>query len=260
MTWGLANWATYPWGFGAVGAMSITQAYALGPHIVRVYLSKPPRARSVLTPGDALNPQAWLVSLADGSRQFTVISVQHVINEVVWDLYVLQEFEAFGVDHRVRSLTIRDKQGVPISDPNFAIFGGAVAPLKNPLVAANPYDLASNPVQGTLEMDSSGDFKRQRGKALIEKLIIRRLTTLEGGFTFMPGYGLGLRVKEPLVGTDIVKLQADIERQLLREIELETVKVRVRLESNGTMTILVRATMQSGEAVSIPVPVNPIQF
>ena len=260
MTWGQANWATYPWGYGSTGGMTILSAFALSPHVVRVTLSRAPRSKSVLTPGDALNPQAWLVQLADLSMTFTVLSVRHVSSETVWELYVLQKFAPAGIDHRVRSVVIRDNQGTLIGDPNFAIFSGIEAPLENPLAVANPYDLYNSPEKGVLEIDSSGDLRRMRGKALLEKLVIRRLTTSVGGFTYMPEYGLGLRVKEPLVSSDLVKLQAEIERQLLREDEIVECQARLRLDPGGILYVIVKAKMQSGETAEVPVPVRPIMI
>lgn len=259
MSWGDGEYGESPWG-GLLAAgedplmpSSIECVYALGPHVIRVKLITAAQNLSVLHPGDANNPRTWGVgSAVDGDMH--VIAVRR-IDDATWDLYILTPMKPYGNQYIVASSTLRNTAGGLISDV-LEVVQGCEAPNESLEAVPQPYDFANDPQDGRLRIDSSGDIAKHSGTALLRKLIQRRLVTMPGGFTYLPGYGLGIRAKEPLVSTDLVKLQAEIERQLLREPEIDAAKARLRLDSKGILYISVAAHLRSGDLVPVTIPVK----
>jgi hypothetical protein len=172
----------------------------------------------------------------------------------------MQTVDAIGVSHKVSCLTLKENDSPfdNIVDPKFALFWGCHAPAEDPYAKTQDYDIASDPDRGTLSIDSSGDFRKETGVALLRKLVRRRLFTSVGGFVHMPQYGVGLRVKELLVNSDLLSLQSEIERQVMQEPELTSVRVRLQLAAGNILTIIVSAIMSSGQPLSIEEPVKQV--
>ena len=73
----------------------------------------------------------------------------------------------------------------------------------------------------------------------------RRLMTTPGGFFHLPNYGLGIRLKESLITTDLVKLRTEVQRQILLEPEFDSAQVAIALASNGVLTLTVKAILST---------------
>jgi len=266
MSYGIAPYGTSPYGC-VVADLSISNAVAISTHVVRVTLTKAPQALSASLLGDVLNPTTWRVSRGDTSQSFTVLLISKVSN-FVWDIRVLEKFASRNVTHTVSSATLLDVGGSLLDVPRSRVFAGilsaaastperkaakrkqGIRDLNNP-----PAPTGSNSVSGSLVINSEGDYQLHDGPDFIRKLIFRRLTTAKGAFWHLPNYGVGLKVKEPIPGTELVKLRAEIERQIKLEPEVGGVTVTVRQSANS-LSILVRATLRpTGQQVSFPLQV-----
>jgi hypothetical protein len=174
------------------------------------------------------------------------------------------------VTHRVSSLTLLDVSGNLLIPPRHADFYGIMGE-----TVTDPDQLAagrgayardiSNPqipaemlgvLGGTLVLTSGGDYESVTGADLVRKLLIRRLLSSPGDFFHLPEYGIGFRLKEPVVVSNLVSLKAEIEKQALREPEVEDVNASVTLDANGILTVLLRARLRSsGQQIDVKVPV-----
>jgi hypothetical protein len=97
---------------------------------------------------------------------------------------------------------------------------------------------------GTLQIDASGDYKTETGVALVRKLILRRLTSTPGDFFHLPDYGIGLNVKGRIPTSDLVKLKAEIERQVLLEPEVAQCEASLLLLPENVLQVQVRGQLK----------------
>jgi hypothetical protein len=256
--WGLSPYGLFPYGFGPAGTLSITQAYATSERTVRVVLSIAPRAVSPLDTGDALNPKTWQVTRSDSGAQLLVLAAAQ-ISTTVFDLYTLDKLGHALIQHAVSSTTLVDSSGGPITPPTSAAFAGCafvpVTRAPTALLDLRNVSTSETSIGGVYEVGSDGDYTVHGGVEFLRKLIIRRLVTMPGEFFYLnSAYGIGFRVKEPLPGNDLIKLQVAIQQQLLREPEFLRVAVSLSLSGDNVLTIQVSAVLRrSNEEVVIPI-------
>lgn len=260
------GWGASPWGSGMGGGggspMSIVDAYAVSERQVQVVLSSAPRAVSTIGVGDALNPLTWSVKRIDTGEELVVLAVR-MLDTMTAELYTLHKFYPALVEHRVSAPTLLNAGGGPIIPPTQDDFPGCFAE-PHADVKQGISDFVNMPVSdqdfgGVLVVDSSGDYAHQSGVPLLMKLVIRRLVTAQTEFFYLDDYGLGLRVKETLRYSDIPKVQAAAQLQLLQEPEFATVAVALVLKNSGVLYIGVHAVLRkdnSQVSVNIPVPTN----
>jgi hypothetical protein len=269
--WGSGPWGSSGWGgFGvstsSVGTMSLVSADAISERQVQVLLSAPPLSNSTIAVGDALNPKTWSVKRLDSGAELVVLATRMIGVQTV-ELYTLTKFAASLIQHRVDASNLLDASGAPIGLPDTVDFPGCkLQPLT--AIPQSLSDFANTPISdtgfgGTLTVGSSGDYLHDSGQLFLRKLVIRRLTTTPNEFFYLTGYGLGIRVKEPLREADVPKLQAAAQLQLMQEPEFSSVRVSVSLTANGTMFLGVAATMRldnSQVKVQIPVTANLVSL
>ena len=111
-------------------------------------------------------------------------------------------------------------------------------------------------IGGTLVINSAGDYELESGAPLLKKLIIRRLITKPGGFFHLPGYGVGIGTKELLPAANLIKLRADVLKQVRREKEVSKASVQLTLSTQNKLTIIVKARTVTGENVDFSIPVS----
>jgi hypothetical protein len=260
-----------PYGIGLYGGMvadlSISQAVAISTHVVQVTLTKQPQNILKSLPGDVLNPATWSITRGDTGQGFNILEITKV-SETVWDIRTLESFASANVFHTVSSSVLLDTGGSVIDVPRSAQFRGlldaskatperraatrnqAIRDYRNP-----PAPSGLNSLSGTLIIGTDGDYQLEDGQTLVRKLIYRRLTTIPGSFWHLPNYGAGIRVKEPVPATGLIKLRAEIERQVKLEPEVERVRVSLRQSANS-LIITVRARLRpTGQQVTFPLQV-----
>jgi hypothetical protein len=228
---------------------------------VRVVLSDVPAAVSTVVLGDALDPRSWFVT-TENAVPLLVLAV-HQESAQVFDLYLLDKLGNALVTHTVGSLVLRAAAGGLIGSPNSATFLGCAyaSPAASPLALVDIGNVlrSDTDVGGTLIVGSDGDYSSQSGGDFLNKLVIRRLTTELGAFFHLTSYGLGLRNKEPLGNSDLVRLRVSIETQLSREPEFSKVHVRLVLSTDNSMTIEVRAILRRSNT-QVLIPVTALAF
>lgn len=259
---GFDDLALLPYGDAAKAiGVALKSALAVSTNEVDVSLTNLALSSSPFFAGDALNPLTWTVVRDDTGAAFTVVSVTQV-QPTVFRLLVLEQFGSVAVTHTVSSTTLKDQGGNTLIPPTHVDFLGLadVQTTLSPLVQnlsgvqdiANPQNPSQQWFAGTLQLTGSGDYKLESGPTLLRKLILRRLVTTPGDFFHLPAYGVGIRVKEPIPASNLGKLKSKIEQQVLQEPEVKTATASVTLDTNGVLTVKVRAVdAQTGKAIDI---------
>lgn len=245
--WGSGSWGTGS--YGGVLPLGLADAHARTTRTVRVTLTAPALARSVLGIGDALNPATWQIYKGAPATPWTVFSVALVDLGTKFDITVWQDLADRFTTLTLRSTTLVSPAYAPIIAPTtFAFPGLAAAPEAIEFVA--PYDLAARGVSpelagDVLVPDAHGGYAQQRGVELLRKLILRRLTTAPGAYAHLPNYGAGLTTGRLIRPTDLPGLRAEIARQVELEPEVREVGVTLTLGHN---TLRISLTVTSGGA------------
>lgn len=260
------------YGAGSAGVgTSLQAAVALSTRMVKVTLSSEPLHSSNFTAGDALNPQTWTVQRGDTLAFLHVVSVTPM-SPLVYGVLTLEEFGDVTVLHTISSASLLSVGGVLLSPPKSASFYGLLdeneatqaARLAKQRVTSRDLSNAQVPSSmpsfsgGTLIINATGDYDNVSGKALVQKLVLRRLISRPGDFFHLPKYGIGLRDKEPIPAGNLGKLRAEIQRQILLEPEVADATVSLELASTGILTIKPRIRLRpTGEVVSFSLPLGP---
>jgi hypothetical protein len=249
---------------------SILHAVATSTRIVQVTLSGEPLHSSTFVGGDALNPSTWTVQRNDTMAFLHVVGVSPV-TQLIYGLLTLEEFADVSVLHSVSSNKLCDVAGFILKPPTSASFYGLLdenevsqaAHLAKQRVTSRDLNNSQTPSSmqalsgGTLTVNTNGDYDNVSGKALVQKLILRRLISRPGDFFHLPKYGIGLREKEPIPVGNMGKLRIEIERQIRLEPEVADVVVSLELASNGVLTVKPRVVLHpTGEVIAFSLPVG----
>ena len=269
--YGLLEYGQGAYGLQGPELLSIVRAYATSTNTLVVVLNMEPMHRTPINPGDALNPGTWFVTRDDTGADLRVLASRQFGTPDTYELYTLYPFADALTTHTVSSPDIRLPGGATVVPTISSDFLGTV-PVRAPLTSSQSAIDIANPVLGsgdtqggTFNVDTSGDYTNDTGKAFLVKLIMRRLTTDPGGFFFISKdrYGLGVRVKEPLPISDVAKLQAQIQNQVIREPEIAEAAVDITVQPDGVMIIRVSAILALNNAqvtVSVPVTLPQVQL
>ncbi len=247
--------------------LAITAASPVSTNVVRVTLSREPQTTVASAAGDVLNTRTWKLVRLDSNVGFTIIQISS-ISETVWDVRVLEALGSSNITHQISADTLLDTVGGLITVPSAFNFAGLLdASVSTPdrLVANRQYSirdldnpqaaLASGSSGGVYKVSNDGDYQLHGGTDFVRKMIFRRLMTAKGGFRFLPDFGVGLRVKEPLPIGNLISLQKEIEDQVKLEPEVDKVRATVTQDQNHlTVTVFARLK-QTGQQLSLPLSI-----
>ncbi len=254
--WGILPWGTGPWG---LASFSLVSARALTTHSVLVQFGAPVKAIASYVVGDALNPSSWVLTNTITGQVFTILSIGPANSlNMQMILYTLEALGPFEQLHLVNAASVLSANGNSLLPPTSLTFPGVEA-IENASTAvlARTVDLENT---GAYRITSAGDYAEQLGGSITRKLILRRLTTQPGGFFFLDNYGLGIRIKEPVTTAGLIKLKAEIERQVLLEPEVTQVSAVLTLGANGVVFGVLKARLARGtDTEEIPFNVR-VQF
>ena len=245
----------------ASSTLWLTDVEAFSERTLHVTFSAAPQDVSPILAGDVRNPASWRVINEETGQDLNVLAVVKV-DSVTYALYCLKKFGPYAAQHRVYA-EVLDTLGFVITDPRELPFAGCVKATPQETAVgtidiANPY-FSGEQVGGTLIVGSDGDYDNDAGIELLRKLIYRRLTTMPGGFTYLgTSYGLGLKVKEPLLVGDLEALQAQIERQVAQEPEVSAVSARLVLRpGDNVLFIQLSVTLRkTNQQVPLSIPIS----
>jgi hypothetical protein len=258
-----------PYGLGEYGEGAAAEAFklagvvAISKRQVQVSFNVAPLAASGFGLVDSLNPTKWTVQRLDTLAELPVGAVR-LIDAVTVELYLLDPLGDFRIRHGVAVRDIVSFDHAPIVSPLSLEFAGVtdtqVAPGPRPL-RPRAVDLDAQPVGddtfGTALVIRGGDYTTEQGNPLLKKLIVRRLTTKKGAFFHLPDYGIGIASPKSLFSpSDLRALKADIESQVNLEPEVVKTNAALTLDANNSiLSILVQARTQTGDDVSVRLPI-----
>lgn len=158
-----------------------------------------------------------------------------------------------GVTYRITASNVKSKFGGVLGAPFAADFPGilprpSVRPLRQPVGFR---DIRNDVASGAFVVDDSGDLAVEDGLASLRKRIFRRLTTSKNAFSFLPGYGVGLRIKELASVGQLAGLKSDITQQIGREPEVQSVDSTLSLRAEGVLTVTLRVQTKAGAVVDL---------
>jgi hypothetical protein len=266
MTWGSGAWGTSSFGGISANPIAVEYAYAISTNELVVVLTKPPLDRSGFLTGDVRNTSSWEVSVPATGALLNVFGVAQYNGDLQWLVRTKEKFALSTGTMRVTIVGLKDAGGSLAGLPDSADFEGvtevntatptALAAFRRSggrdLANVSSQTISDTNVSGTFVM-KGGDYALMEGEALLKKLMIRRLITTPGEFFHLPKYGAGLKVKQPIPAGDLVKLKANIERQLMRERDVASVVVGLQ-QSTNTLIVQARATLaKSGQKVNVAI-------
>ena len=245
-------WGVGPWGVAApTGTFSVEDVFANSERTVRVTFTDPALAVGVLGDGDALNPASWAVTV--GGTPLTLYTVRDVAGDGrQFELYSYEKFPGYPAQLVVDASAVLSASGGGLVGPGTATIDGAAQARPQP--KEGPADLrnaqtAPGELSGVLVTGSGGGYETERGIPLLRKLIIRRLTTLPGEFFHLPGYGTELDAK--LAVRDPGTLRARVERQVMMEPDVQSVRAAVTIQADGIVRVHLTVVRRAdGEAFS----------
>ena len=177
---------------------------------------------------------------------------------------ILGTFGSPLIIYQISAVNLVASNGDPLVNPKSAQFNGlpavvAKADLLRPLVdVRNPQD-QSQQINGGLIVNTAGDYQLEGGTDLLKKLILRRVLTAANEFLHLSNadYGMGIQPELFLTDADLVGLKAAVDRQVLREPEVEAVKSQIVLDIDNTLTISLAAKVRkTNQQITLSVPVR----
>ena len=271
--WGTGAYGTGGWGAAtATPGLSLDHVYASGTRAVTVVLTGAPLASNPSAPGDARNVATWTIEDVTSGTAFTPTAVATTDDPTAFVISTLEDLGDYTHTHRVTAAALVDSGGNAATPPLSATFTGVQqraarndAPTAaDDVVDLRAYHVSRNPVGGTLNVNSAGDYQTMGGVELVRKLIIRRLTTRPGEFFHLPDYGFPFQTADVVRPVELVKLRAALREAVKREPEVKDAGVGLSLDAaNGVLTVTVRAALQpAGETLEVnaELPVGAVGF
>jgi hypothetical protein len=111
---------------------------------------------------------------------------------------------------------------------------------------------------GTYEITDSGDLAQDSGLSSLRKRILRRISTVLGGFYHLPGYGVELEEKRLLRPDLLRRIQDKLRAQILREPEVTNASVTLRQATStpDTLSVIVEVGTAAGAQLRISQGIN----
>jgi hypothetical protein len=211
-------------------------------------------------PKDATNEDNWTITVSGAPSGSPVRLVQSII-------YVGENTVRINFDGPLVPTATYTFEGTSIesvddesllTDPfsfSFVAYDkerGATEPL---LSNAQSYDLAnpqtpttagSDQSLGTLQVTDEGDLENDTGRAALKKRILRRVSTVPGGFAHLPTYGVDLQEGKLIRSTDLRRIQINVEKQVREEPGVVSVRVAIAQPSPGIIRLRIRVRDSEG--------------
>ena len=273
-------------GGGLIIPATFMSALAIRENVIRLYFTAPVYFSGLLDPGDASNPQNYVVSPVAGTtgrdgnapRPVSGVSVAVGTELASIDITLDRPMTPSPAQYQVASSGLLDgATSVPVPTATgatpalYRVLVPAVATAATPsrdvanpnslpdLVAVSPY---ANPTSalGTLVYDDTGDYALDDGLVSYKKRVLRRGITRKNGFAHLPGYGVGI----PTYGKKLQRaglrsqLAQDWQTQIGLEPETASVSVTSSVDPSNPALVYfaVRATTKAGKSVNFQLPVT----
>jgi hypothetical protein len=171
---------------------NILFAYHVTSQSIRVDLDLTVKALDPTVSADALYRFNWRVTRLDGTPCPAVLYVESLLPDFEYTYSVILHLA--GPEGTIRdkvlvtgSTSIPTVRGGVLRGNTFQMFGALNPPSQPATVLDGVEDLATGS-----PLDPTGDLQIQSPRATTYKMILRVLTTVAGGFTYLPDWGSGV--------------------------------------------------------------------
>lgn len=257
--------------FGSGSTLAIVSAVAVGLNLIRVAFEGIPEASDPATAWDALNPDRWTLIVLDPPdatpRLVQTIDRGPTVYEI--DVYVDGPLQS-GASYVISvSELLRDDTGVTVvADPDcrMATFLALEIPATPQAITStgqqtHATDIANPQLEqdvlvpggalGSFQVTDTGDYALESGRPYLRKRIIRRLTTVRGGFFHLPNYGVGQKPKTVIRDSVMARMASDAEGQIALEPDVSRVRVRASQPRPGIVVLTASVVDQFGEVETV---------
>jgi hypothetical protein len=195
-----------------------------------------------LDPAFLLDPSRWSVVPVGLGEVQVVTGVSEQAPGILWrltldpgltlgELEYVVNFDPTGSGLPISASCLSVSFSSPAAAPVFPVPLSQVQ--EQPYDIANPYlvrdaGIIDPPPLGQMQINDRGDFAVDSRLQGLRKRIMRRISTLRGGFALLPGYGFALSSKENVTPSELTRLAADAKEQVEREPEVVRAQVFVR--------------------------------
>lgn len=246
--------------WGGVTALSLVQAYPLGPRSIYVRFNVEPMTASPVTVGDCQNWRSWDLTRADTNARMEVVGAVRLRTPEERRLILLTAMGPSSVMHTLNGMRLRSAGGLPAAPPTFIAFRGvdvsnpAFGPAsRKPIVV----DLKNREFFGqgqALGAEANGNYGVESGPEGFKKRILRICTTKPGEHPADASFGVPVTLGELL--TDPAGMQKAIHEQIVRDPETDAASVRVEGTALGIAYVIVRARMKNGATSEATIAVD----
>jgi hypothetical protein len=257
------------------GGSSSVGVFAIAENKIRVVFGNQVKYTGILDDGDASNVALFTVTPRDGvgidgSAPTSVgVILSNAVSDNEWalDLTLDRPLTHWPARYNFASSSALGKLPSGHMSACTGIFyglhdGRKALPEDSPTSAA---DISVSPptndasLFGAFVVDQSGDYATDQGIVNFKKRVWRRCITKKGGFAHLPEYGVGIpqALKRLATPSELQRLAASAEQQIIQEPETLQVKVQILSIGGGNfqMPILVRTRAWGGLKMSFGVSI-----
>ena len=212
------------------------------------------------TDGDALNPSTYTISRTDGEDAPFILSVECVGPGVI-RIYVDAIFVE-GVEYTVTVSGVTSAAGETLGPANSGSFEGIGRGVATSIIdPSEPRTdilnaVGADSIEDGLRYDPSGDLANQSGRSYLRKRLLRRITTVMGGFFHLPGYGAGQRLKTRISGSKVARMEKQIQAQCEQEPDVRSVSVSATIRSASIVRVVVTVLDAEGDSFKVSTQVD----
>jgi hypothetical protein len=255
---------------GGGGDFHVVRALAVGGQLLRVVFSAEPMRASTAGLNDSRNASNYEVQITSGTGhalQSIAVKPDMIVapafgvdtGEYACDLQ-LDRPMVVGMSYSVTvSTSVSSKDGHFLGWPYAATCVGAARPKRTRQIRRKIglVDLASDPFTGGIMVDSSGDWASHEGLPGTRKRVWRCVLTGKAKFSWLQNLGLKYDIKLPGTISVLGNLRTDIRQQLAQQPDIKASQSGASMDSQGFLSISVKAQTASGEVFGDTVRFGP---
>ena len=263
--WGTGWGGSSTAGAGPLAPFHVVSAQATSSQSFSVTFSKNPVVQTPIGATDASNLANITLTRLDTGAVIPLLAGGAVPGDPLTVEYLmLAVFPSTLITYETASANLVSEFGEILADPKTAQFNGMPSSAL-PAVTLRPLLDYFNPqaaaglINGGLEVGSNADYALEGGVSLMRKLIIRRILTAQAEFYHLADqpYGLGVEPKQIYTAADLIQFRRQLEKEVVKEAEIDSVKVRLTLKTSHELDIQVSARLKTiDQQITISLPID----
>jgi len=244
-----------------ITTFNVDRALAVGGQVVRVVFSSEPKHKSSSALDDGRNPANYgvTITVGTGATLFCVGVLPNVIAYPAFGVFNPGEYAldvqtdhplVVGLTYQVTAKpALVSALGLAIGPPYSASFVGAIRPVRTRQIRRRTglVDLATDPFQPGITVDSSGDWAHHEGLPGTKKRVLRRAMVKKNSFACLPGYGLATDFKTPATRDNLTSIKTDLAQGVQQEPDVVQSQTSIVMDSRGLLALTIRAKTSDGQ-------------